>query len=265
MHLPLATRSTAALLSTLSHAARGTTAVRSLLADVKELVPECYCNPEFLLNANRFGLGVKQARGRGCVVEGGCSEGRRSSIKRGRKAAPEKPPAANSMNTRQARRPRASSPHVHFLSHYILCRMAPRWMMLCCRPGPEAQVGRCRWTAVWCDASMSCCVCSGMPPVAHGKLSAASLLDCGHIQGALREQACRRPGTLLTHWCHPIIPLIVHPLLPCVISITVAIFPSAADEFVRVMREALESEHVSQRLHDWIDLIFGVKQRGERC
>ncbi len=39
-------------------------------------------------------------------------------------------------------------------------------------------------------------------------------------------------------------------------------FPSA-DEFVRVMREALESEHVSQRLHAWIDLVFGVKQRGE--
>ncbi|PRW34047.1 BEACH domain-containing lvsC isoform X1 isoform B [Chlorella sorokiniana] len=37
----------------------------------------------------------------------------------------------------------------------------------------------------------------------------------------------------------------------------------SADEFVRVMREALESEHVSQRLHDWIDLIFGVKQRGK--
>lgn len=38
---------------------------------------------------------------------------------------------------------------------------------------------------------------------------------------------------------------------------------SPADEFVRVMREALESEHVSQRLHAWIDLVFGVKQRGE--
>jgi hypothetical protein len=40
-------------------------------------------------------------------------------------------------------------------------------------------------------------------------------------------------------------------------------FPSAADEFVRVMREALESDHVSRNLHHWIDLIFGCKQRGE--
>ena len=39
--------------------------------------------------------------------------------------------------------------------------------------------------------------------------------------------------------------------------------PAAADEFVRVMREALESDHVSRNLHHWIDLIFGCKQRGE--
>ena len=33
-------------------------------------------------------------------------------------------------------------------------------------------------------------------------------------------------------------------------------------EFVRVMRAALESEHVSAHLHQWIDLIFGASQQG---
>ncbi|TYZ69038.1 hypothetical protein PybrP1_000307 [[Pythium] brassicae (nom. inval.)] len=35
------------------------------------------------------------------------------------------------------------------------------------------------------------------------------------------------------------------------------------EEFVRINRAALESELVSQHLHEWLDLIFGFKQRGK--
>jgi len=32
--------------------------------------------------------------------------------------------------------------------------------------------------------------------------------------------------------------------------------------FIQLNREALESEYVSDHIHEWIDLIFGYKQRG---
>lgn len=33
--------------------------------------------------------------------------------------------------------------------------------------------------------------------------------------------------------------------------------------FIEIHKQALESDHVSQHLHAWIDLVFGYKQTGQ--
>lgn len=40
---------------------------------------------------------------------------------------------------------------------------------------------------------------------------------------------------------------------------------SSPAAFVQKNREALESEHVSAHLHEWINLIFGYKQQGDEA
>mmetsp|Transcript_6052 Transcript_6052/g.6750 ORF Transcript_6052/g.6750 Transcript_6052/m.6750 type:complete len:935 (-) Transcript_6052:159-2963(-) len=46
-------------------------------------------------------------------------------------------------------------------------------------------------------------------------------------------------------------------------SVALPNWATSADNFLQTMREALESDYVSEHLHHWIDLIFGCKQRGE--
>lgn len=47
--------------------------------------------------------------------------------------------------------------------------------------------------------------------------------------------------------------------IPCIIADSVELPPWAENhvDFVHKHRKALESEHVSAHLHEWIDLIFG--------
>eukprot|EP00961_Rhodomonas_salina_P215953 2917463-Rhodomonas_salina.1 len=48
-------------------------------------------------------------------------------------------------------------------------------------------------------------------------------------------------------------------------DVILPLWANDAQHLVKTMREALESEHVSRNLHNWIDLIFGYKQTGEEA
>ena len=48
-------------------------------------------------------------------------------------------------------------------------------------------------------------------------------------------------------------------------NVTLPPWAKTPDEFVATLRRALESDYVSENLHNWIDLIFGYKQRGQEA
>ena len=169
------------LFNSVADAWRGVT---TSMSDVKELVPEFYYTPDFLINRSRLDMGVRQA---GAEPVGA--------------------------------RPRVWSVRLGFDLAFACVR---NWFLarFC-----ELMFGSV--VALRCRFRVSCDNASWV----HGRGTGTLVL--------FMSSPGLVPGDVaLPPWAH-----------------------SPAD-FIAWNRRALECEHVSSRLHEWVDLIFGHKQRG---
>jgi hypothetical protein len=48
-------------------------------------------------------------------------------------------------------------------------------------------------------------------------------------------------------------------------NVTLPPWAKSPEHFIQIHRKALESDYVSEHLHEWIDLIFGYKQQGKEA
>ena len=48
-------------------------------------------------------------------------------------------------------------------------------------------------------------------------------------------------------------------------NVTLPRWAKSPEHFIYTHRKALESDHVSDHLHEWIDLVFGYKQQGSEA
>ncbi|EPY80289.1 protein FAN-like protein [Camelus ferus] len=143
-------------------------------------------------------------------------------------------PAALVLRVLQARYQEMPEPKFMYGSHYsspgyvlfYLVRIAPEYM-LCLQNGRFDNADRMfnRWTLMW------------LIPEFYGD-------DVSFLINSLKLDLGKRQGGQMVD------------------DVKLPPWARSPEDFLRKSREALESSYVSEHLHEWIDLVFGYKQKG---